>query len=790
MSVMTRAQLQALADLIGGATERRSNTPQRVGDCFRGLADSVALGAADGDVPVGTFYNVQDYGAIIGGPAAGNVTGIRAAISAADNNGSGVVMFPGGSAERYDIDDRIAITSSNIKLWAPGGAKLRVASAIPVVLSVGDIETGANLTQGNTLASNAAAGDQTVTLAAGKGANVAAGSWVVVRSAAVVPEHDAAVVNKVAEFANVYSIAGDVLTLAAPLRYPYLTADTAQVYVIDWIENFAMIGLGVDGNAQTASTIGLQMSWCKNALVHDAEAVDLQQRWVRFQGCLGHRAVDVRQINALSNGYNGDSGHFGYTVAEQGLCARGRIIRPYADRTRHGYTTGAGWTTNVGITSVVLSGIGVPMDTYIGQGFSSNAKGAGFDTHEVGTDIVFDDCEVLGGLQVGFQTRSVRTRYRNCRARDLVGAALQIGSDAQDTIIESLDWQNTNLGTDQEGSTDWTKQSPIVDNSARSYLGKANPNELDNGNFDFWDRGTSFTATGATANRWQMTIGAGATITLSRQSHSSVAGPESGRYYLRFNRTVAGAAASTLQQFCEAIRETAGQRVVLSFDARASVDGTDLEVFLRQYFGTTGSPSASVDTTAVTRRLTTSWVRYHAVVDLASVLGKTFGSDENPALVSFFSLPTAAGAVFVDLDRVKLEVSRTPTDFVPLSYAVEAERVRRWYEKSYLDGVSPATATSVGAVSVIAPIASTAHARMWVPFATRKGRVPTVKVYATVGGTIDKVYNTSTATALDGAVTDSSGAQLTGFYGGANGGAVNVSDLIKFQWTAGVTDFE
>lgn len=779
MAYSSRSALRGAAQTIRNEHADKANTAIRIGDEFSSLVDSIGF--------VGDVRNICSaaYGAVAGGSAATNRAAIQAALDA-----GGHILFPGDPSTIYDFDAQLTVTQSNTKLWFPGGAKLRPSTAIPVLLAVGNIETGINLAQSNTLASNALAGAQSITLSAGKGANITAGSWVMVKSDAVVPEHDAAVVNKRAEFINAFSVAGDVVTLDGPLRFDYLTADNAQVYVINWVEGFGAYGLSFDGNNQIACSIGLQMSWVLEPELVKVTANKLQQRFVRFQGALGHDVSGIRQTDALSLGFNGVvTNLFGYSVAEQGLCQDGIIENLQIDRCRHGYTTGAGWTNNLGTTSGVISGIGVPMNTIVGPGVHHNARGAGFDTHEVGMDITFRDLKTVGSKQLGFQVRSVRTRFvGDCFARDCVGAALQIGTDAQDTIVQSLDWQNTNLGTDTASSTDWTKQSPIVDNSARSYLGQAKPNELDNGNFDFWDRGTSFTATGGTANRWQLTLGGGASVTVSRQSHASAAGPESGRYYARFNRTVAGAAASTFQQFCEAIRETAGQRVVLSFDARASVDGTDLQLFLRQYFGTGGAPSANVDTVTVTRKLSTSWARYNAVIDLGSVLSKTFGSNEDPALITFFSLPTAAGVVFVDFDRIKLEVSRTPTDFVPLPYAVEAERVRRWYEKSYLDTVTPGTATSVGAISVIAPVAASTYGRTWVPFVTRKGRLPAVTLYSTTGAAAN-VRNTTTAADIAGAVTDSSGPQLNGWYGGTNAAGVNVGDLIKMQYEAAVADF-
>lgn len=732
----------------------------------------------------GMARDIRAYGALAGGPASVNRLAIQNAIDA-----GGVILFPGSASSFYDIDAQLSVTQSNTVLWAPGGAKIRPSVATPVLVAVGNIETGINLTQSNTLASNASAGSMSVTLSTGKGANISAGSWVMIRSNAVVPEHDAAVVNKRAEFVNVYSVVGDTLTLTTPLRFDYLTADSAQVYVINWVENFSIDGLGFDGNNQTDCSIGIQMSWCLSPVVSNVTAKNLQQRFVRFQGCLLHRATGIRQSNGLSDGFNGDTGHFSYVTAEQGLCQDGIIEDVQADRCRHGYTTGAGWTTNAAATSGVISGIGVPMNTIVGPGIHHASRGAGWDTHEVGMDITFRDLKSVGSMELGFQVRSVRTRFvGDCFARDCVGAALQIGSDAQDTIVKSFDWQNTNTGVT---SLDWTKQSPIVDNSPRSYLGEPAANELDNGNFDLWERGSSFSASGGTANRWKFTLGSGATASLSRQAHAtgSASGAESGLYYARLNRTTTGSGACLLSQYTDNLRQFAGQRVVLSFDAKASVDGTDIQCFVRQYFGTGGSPSADVDTAAITRKIGDQWHRYTVVFDVPSISGKTIGSNEDSACIVVLSLPTAAGVVILDVDRVKLEVGRTPTSFVPLPLAVEAERCKRWYEKSYLDAVAPGTATSVGAISQIAPVAASTYGRAWVQFGTRKGRVPTVTLYST-DGTSGNVRNVTTAANIAGAVTDSSGAQLHGWYGGANAAGVNVGDLLKWHWTAAVADFE
>ena len=731
-------------------------------------------------------YNVLDYGASPSMSAATNRRAIQAAITAAVAAGGGAVLFPGGPGTFYSIDAQLLVPGSNILLWFPGNAGLRIAAPIQVMIAVGDIETGANQAQGNTLAANSLAGSQSVTLTAGKGANITAGDWMVILSDAVIPEHDAAVFNKRAEFVNVYARAGDVLSLAAPLRYDYNTADNAQVYVINWVENFAIAGMRIDGNNQTQCPIAVQMSWCLKPTIFDVGAVDLQQRFLRFQGCLKGRVDSVRQENGLSNGFNGDVGHFAYMIAEQGLNEGLIATNLQADRVRHGYTTGQGWTNN-NATGATLDDISVPMNSTIGPGTHINSRGAGWDTHEVGVDITFQDLKTLGSLELGFQVRSVRTRFTgDCYARDCVGSALQIGSDAQDTIVERLDWQNTNLGTT---SIDWTKFSPIVDNSPRSFLGQPQANVLDNGNFDLWEHGTSFTADGGTANRWHLALGSGAGVTVTQRSHASdSSGAQSTRFYLRFNRTTTGSGASSLRQYIGDVRTLAGQRVSISFDARDSVDGSDINVYVRQYFGTGGAPSADVDSTISVRTVDGTWRRRNLVIDIPSITTKTIGSNEDSACILIIELPTAAGAVFIDLDRVKLEVGRMPTTFTPEPIADTAERCHRWAEKSYLDDVAPGSSTSVGAILMASPSPSANFYRTYVPFTTRKGSVPTVAFFATVGGASGFIRNVSSGINIPAAVTASVG--QNGFYGGAtNSSGIGTGIVTAFQWAAQVPNY-
>jgi hypothetical protein len=157
-------------------------------------------------------------------------------------------------------------------------------------------------------------------------------------------------------------------------------------------------------------------------------------------------------------------------------------------------------------------------------------------------------------------------------------------------------------------------------------------NRTINGNFDIWQRGTSFTGSEYTADRWINTR-VGTTHTASRQGftpgENSVANEPT--YYCRTIVTsVAGASnLSYLEQRIEDVRTFAGQQVTISLWAR--VDATkNISVELEQVFGTGGSPSASVQSIGVTKvSIGTSWQKVTVTATVPSISGKTLGSNND-----------------------------------------------------------------------------------------------------------------------------------------------------------------
>lgn len=219
------------------------------------------------------------------------------------------------------------------------------------------------------------------------------------------------------------------------------------------------------------------------------------------------------------------------------------------------------------------------------------------------------------------------------------------------------------------------------------------PNAIINGAFDIWQRGTSSTTAGyTTADRWKSAWDGTGTRTISQQAFTlgtaPVAGYE-GAYFYRFAQSTAGSGA-TFNNFAvqaiESVRTFAGQVVTVSFWAKSNATRNITPIF-EQYFGTGGSPSAtsSIQGTAVS--LTTSWVRYSQTFSIASIAGKTLGTNGNDALVLNFQSGTNNATQTIDLWGVQVELGYVATPFRRNSSSIQGELAacQRYYYRKNAD---------------------------------------------------------------------------------------------------------
>lgn len=122
------------------------------------------------------------------------------------------------------------------------------------------------------------------------------------------------------------------------------------------------------------------------------------------------------------------------------------------------------------------------------------------------------------------------------------------------------------------------------------------------------------------------------------------------------------------RQLIPNVRAISNQTVVVSFYAKASVGTPKVGVSIDQYFGTGGTPSATVNGTGQAVTLTTSWARYSVTIAIPSVSGKTLGTAADDG--SYLNLWYSAGSNYntqsgsiglqtatIDVTGVQLEAS-------------------------------------------------------------------------------------------------------------------------------------
>jgi hypothetical protein len=238
-------------------------------------------------------------------------------------------------------------------------------------------------------------------------------------------------------------------------------------------------------------------------------------------------------------------------------------------------------------------------------------------------------------------------------------------------------------------------------------------NRIINGAFDFWQRGTSFTASAYGADRWQNSL-SGGTVTQSRQSFAvgDKLGVNSPAFYLRqtvSGQSVAGNFAINTQKI-EGVRSYAGETITVLGWARRSSGTGNMAIEGEQQFGSGGSPSAAVTAISPTTiTLTADWEPFAAVLTVPSIAGKTLGTNNSDFLgINFW---TSAGSDFnartnslgiqtIGVDLWGIHIKRgthtaAATDFYKApELGPELARCQRYYEVARGGGVSYASSAA------------------------------------------------------------------------------------------------
>jgi hypothetical protein len=206
----------------------------------------------------------------------------------------------------------------------------------------------------------------------------------------------------------------------------------------------------------------------------------------------------------------------------------------------------------------------------------------------------------------------------------------------------------------------------------------AGKNAVLNGDFNIWQRGTSFSVAGSTQifgpdRFYVIRDGSGATYTMSQQTFTPgtapVAGYE-GTYFCRLNQSVAGTGGtfSVFVQKIEDVRKFAGQTVTLSFWAKANATIASAPVYLDQRFGSGGSGGVTI--TNSVSNITTSWQRFSLTYVVPSIAGKTIGAGSS--IDTTFYLPINS-TYTLDIWGVQLEAGSVATAFQTATGTIQGE---------------------------------------------------------------------------------------------------------------------
>jgi hypothetical protein len=188
-------------------------------------------------------------------------------------------------------------------------------------------------------------------------------------------------------------------------------------------------------------------------------------------------------------------------------------------------------------------------------------------------------------------------------------------------------------------------------------------NRIINGGFDVWQRGTSFSSAGYSADRWAMVGASGQTVSVSQQTFTAGAAPVVGYEGTNFLRAAwSGTPSGTywLTQRVEDVRTFANQTVTLSFWAKASSNTSLMTPIIEQNFGSGGS--SVVTTTGTNIALTTVWQRFSQTFNIPSISGKTIGGSSYLDVRPFVGSSSVNGINF-DLWGVQLEKGAAATPF-------------------------------------------------------------------------------------------------------------------------------
>lgn len=264
------------------------------------------------------------------------------------------------------------------------------------------------------------------------------------------------------------------------------------------------------------------------------------------------------------------------------------------------------------------------------------------------------------------------------------------------------------------------------------------PNYLINGAFDIWQRGTSFSAPGYTADRWYFSYGG--TVTVAQEA--TVVPPNA-----TFSARVTTGAASSFGELYQAleaqeVNAIAGSTVTVSVFVRALASFSGNAVLSVQTNTTANTQTGGTWTEVASAQVTPSTSGFTRVSVTYVVPAGTRGLRVRLAMAT-----AQASGTGLYWSQAQMELGSTATAFRrnANSFQGELAACQRYYEKSYAQSEAPGTATVTGQVTFYGTADGSGNIVVPVKFSTvkRTTNAYTVAVYngSGVAGQMDWTRN-------------------------------------------------
>lgn len=340
------------------------------------------------------IVNVRHYGAK-GDGVTDDTAAIQAAIDAANTAGGGTVYFPTGI---FRITVALELKSNVYLDFAPGsiidmtGVSLQGSYryGIRAIGTVGDSIV---------LTSDAIKGQYSFNIASTSGLNVGDYIQLATQGVNFYPYGQAGYNIDRGEIKRIRSISGNTITTEEALYDTYTVANGAFVKKVNFIENIAIRGARIIGDAAPDSQeMGIYLQYVNGFTINDCELENQDLYQIGLVSCIRGSVINNRLRQSF---YDGVTGTIFYAIAVASCCQWLRIIGNHAERTRHCVVTTA-FTTGQGLW-------GKPRFIIVEGNVAKDMMGGGagrswaYEHHGVGDTIIFanntaDGC--YGGFNI------------------------------------------------------------------------------------------------------------------------------------------------------------------------------------------------------------------------------------------------------------------------------------------------------------------------------------------------------------------------------------------------------